>query len=252
MVVVGGGPVGILLRLLVGGRRLGRGRGREEALPPGQDLRGRADPPGGAAAGRHGPRRGPGRLPQVQRAPGLRLRPVHRDAVARAPQFPQLRLHHHPPRPRRPGGRAGRQGRSHPFGRDRGGRSAHRRGGAALILRPAPAARRHRQGQGVGCRPARSWPATSWWPTAPTPRVGRMLGTNRRRDLPLGMALRGLLHLGPPRRSLHRVPSGHSRRRGQHRPRLRLDLPHGRRPGQRRRRPPLHRSSAGRGSTPRT
>ena len=37
---------------------------------------------------------------------GLRLRPIHRDAVAGAPALPRLRLHDHPPRPRRPGGRA--------------------------------------------------------------------------------------------------------------------------------------------------
>ena len=128
----------VLLRLLAGRRRLGRGRGGEEALPPGQDLRRRPDPPGRAPAGRHGTRGRPGRLAQVQRAPGLRLRPVPRDAVARAPQLPQLRLHHHPPRPRRPGGRAGGQGRGHPLGRDRGGGPDHRRGGADPSPRPPP------------------------------------------------------------------------------------------------------------------
>ena len=40
-------------------------------------------------------------------------------------------------------------------------------------------------------------------------RVGRMLGTSRRRDLPMGMALRGYAPLGPPRRSVHRVAPGH-------------------------------------------
>ncbi len=34
-------------------------------------------------------------------------------------------------------------------------------------------------------------------------RVGRMLGTARRRDLPMGMALRGYYTLGPARRPLH-------------------------------------------------
>ena len=52
----------------------------------------------------------------------LRLRPLHRDAVARAPELPQLRLHHHPPRPRRPGGRARRGGRGDPAPGHRGRR----------------------------------------------------------------------------------------------------------------------------------
>ena len=50
-----------------------------------------------------------------------------------------------------------------------------------------------------------------------------------------------LLHLPRPRPAVHRVPPRHPRRRRQGGPGLRLDLPAGRRPGERRRRAPLDR-----------
>ena len=68
----------------------------------------------GALAGSH----------RYTRAPGLRLRPLHRDAVARAPALPRLRLHDHPPRPRRTGGGARRPRRARPC--SRAPRSSHR------------------------------------------------------------------------------------------------------------------------------
>ena len=71
----------------------------------------------GALAGSH----------RYTRPPGLRLRPIDRDAVARAPALPRLRLHHHPPRPRRPGGGPGRRGRSDPAAGHRGRRRGRRR-----------------------------------------------------------------------------------------------------------------------------
>ena len=64
----GGGPVRGRLRLLAGRGRPRRPAGREEALPPGEDLRRRADAPGRQAARRHGPGRRPGRAPPLRRA----------------------------------------------------------------------------------------------------------------------------------------------------------------------------------------
>ena len=72
----------ILVRLLAGRRRLGRGGGGEEALPPRQDVRRRPHPARRAPTGRHGPRGSPGRVAQVQRPAGLRLRAVPGDAMA--------------------------------------------------------------------------------------------------------------------------------------------------------------------------
>ncbi len=74
-------------------------------------------------------------------------------------------------------------------------------------------------------------------------RVGRMLGTSRQRDLPAGDGAARLLPVRSPRRPVHRVAPRHPRRRGKRGARLRLDLPHGRRPGQRRRRAALDRAA---------
>ncbi len=64
---------------------------------------------------------------------------------------------------------------------------------------------RRRQGQGAPARPARSRPATSSSPTAPTRRFGRALGTARNRSYPLGMAIRDVLREPAPRRAVDRV-----------------------------------------------
>ena len=128
----------LLVRLLVGRGRLGRLHRGEEGLPAREDLWRRADAPGGAPAGRHGARGRAGRVAPLHRAALLRLRTLHRDAVARAPELPQLRLHHHPPRPRRPGGRSGGRGRGHRAPGHRGHRPHRRRVGAGRPARCPP------------------------------------------------------------------------------------------------------------------
>ena len=86
---------------------------------------------------------------------------------------------------------------------------------------------------------------------------GPLRGGGRRVELPVraharhraaaraahGHGAARLLPLGAPRRPLHRVAPRHPGSGGQRGPGLRLDLPHGRRPSQRRRRPPLHRAA---------
>ncbi len=76
------------------------------------------------------------------------------------PDFPDLRLRRHPPRPRPDGRRAGREGGRRAVAGDRGHR-ARRRG--------RPGAGRRGQAQGRRARPRRCGPATSSSPTAPTP-----------------------------------------------------------------------------------
>ena len=257
VVVVGGGPVGLLLRLLAGRGRLGRGRGREEALPAGQDLRRRAHPPRRAPAGRHGPRGRPGRVPPYTGLRAHAFGQVARAALARAPALPLLRLHHHPPRPRRPGGRAGGQGRGHPAGRaPRWSRRSSDDGGRRPARSPAPrpllCRRRWSRTRRRGADPRASRPATSWWPTGPTRGSAGCSAPTGDRDLPLGMALRGYYTLGPPRRSLHRVPPRHPRRRRRRRARLRLDLPAWATGGSTSASACSPPTSAGRASTPRT
>ena len=85
------------------------------------------------------------------------------------PSLPLLRLRHHPPRPRRPGQRAGGQGRRHACARGR--RPSSRSSTATPPGRRAPDSRRA-WGRWSRTRPpersARCAPATWWWPTAPT------------------------------------------------------------------------------------
>ena len=236
-------PGRLRLRLLAGRRRLGRGGGREEALPPGEDLRRRAHPAGRPPAGRHGPGGRPGRRPPV---PGLRacgFGQIARAALAGAPRLPRLRLHHHPPRPRRPGRRAGRQGRGRRLAGHRGGRApgstpGGRRPGPGALPACAGAVVR---GPRTPARPGRSGPATWWWPTAPTPGSAGRSGTRRDRQLPAGHGAARATTARRATTTLHRVAPRHPRRRRRRGPRLRLDLPPGRRPGQRRRRPALDR-----------
>ena len=71
-------------------------------------------------------------------------------------------------------------------------------------------------------------------------RFGRALGTARDRTYPLGMAVRGLLHQPVPRRAVDREPPRPARPRRQPPAGLRLDLPGGRRHGERRRRAAVH------------
>ncbi len=156
----------LLLRLLAGSSGLGRRGRREEGVPPREDLRGRPHATGRPAAGRHGPRGGPGRFPSLRGPTRLRLRPLHRHALAGAPELPRLRLHHHAPRPRRAGGRA-RGGRGgHPAPGHRGHGASRRRGRPAprAHCRRSPVSRSRRRARRA---PAPSVAATSWWPTDP-------------------------------------------------------------------------------------
>ena len=111
--------------------------------------------------------------------------------------------------------------------------------------------RRHGQGQG-------RWRlARHRGPLRPGGRRGQLAGGPHagHRAPPRPPARHGparLLLLGPPRRPLHRVAPRHPRRRRHHGPRLRLDLPHGRRAGQRRASACSPPTAAGRASTPPT
>ncbi len=90
-----------------------------------------------------------------------------RHALARAPELPRLRLHHHASRPRRAGRRArgGRRGDPPPgHGGDGPGRG---RGHCVRRARSRPCAA-SRSRRRAAPAPARSAPATSWWPTGPT------------------------------------------------------------------------------------
>ncbi len=190
-----------LVRLLAGRRRLGRRRGGEEGVPPGEDLRRRPDPAGRPAVGRHGPRGGAGRLPPLPGLTRLRLRPFHRHALAGAPELPRLRVHDHAARPRRPGGRARGGGRGDPAPGHRG--DGARGGREGPLGRPAPDAdRRHRQGEGRRGDPDHQGPLR---------RGGRRVqltgGPHARDDTaagpPHGHGPARVLPLGAPRRSLH-------------------------------------------------
>ena len=252
VLVVGGGPVGVVVRLLAGRGRLGRGPGGEEGLPPREDLRRRADPPVGPPDRRHGHRGGPGRRPPLRRAAGPRLRQGARPALARAPELPLLRLRDHPPRPRRHRQRAGRQGRGHRVAGHRGGRAGPR------------ARRRAGRPPGAGCR--RAWARWSRRrPPGPpatvraryvvvadgaNSRFGRALGTTRDRDQPMGMALRG--YYTSPGHDQPFIESHLDIRDGDGKvvPGYGWIFPLGRRPGQRRRRACCPPTDGGRASTP--
>ena len=167
-------------------------------------------------------------------------------------RLPQLRLHDHPPRPRRAGGRAGRQGRRHRSAGHRGHRprcstatAGRRRRGRRCPSARAPRCRRTRRRAAPRCGPA-----TWWWRTGPTRASAGPSAPSRDRQLPLGMALRGYYRSAAQRRALHRVAPRHPRRRRRRRARLRLDLPPRRRPGERGRRAPLDRAALEGDSTP--
>ena len=176
------------------------------------------------------------RLAPLRRTPRGRLRPGDRDGLARAPELPLLRLHDHPPRPRRAvADRAGR-GRRDPA---RGPRSRPSSGTRA----PAPAALPPRRGDGRHeGRSDRTRTVKARYVVVAdgaNSRVGRMLGASRRRDCRSAWPFAATT--SPPRRPVHREPPRHSRRRGQRGPGLRLDVPARRRPRERRRRPALDR-----------
>ena len=147
----------LLLRLLAGPSGLGRRGRREEGVPPREDLRGRPHATGRPAAGRHGPGGGPGRFPPLRGPTRLRVRPLHRHALAGAPELPRLRLHHHAPRPRRAGRRARGGGGGHPAPGHRGDGASRRRDRPALGP-TADAHRCHGQGEGSGEHPHHPWP----------------------------------------------------------------------------------------------
>ena len=123
-----------------------------------------------------------------------RLRPDARAALAGAPRLPRLRLHHHPPRPRRPGVPSGRSRPGPPCWQgtealepilDRaplGAPTSRRRPGRPVRGAPCRETGRHR---------GRSGPATWWSPTAPTRASGGPSALVRDRAYPQGMALRG-------------------------------------------------------------
>ena len=247
VLVVGGGPSGLVVRLLAGRRRLGRGRGGEEGVPPGEDLRRRPDPPVGAPARRHGPRGRAGRRPPLRRPAGPRLRhapstcpgPSTRTSPATATSSPGTTSTAWSPSGRPRPGATVWQGteaiepdpRRRPAGRPAGRRAA----------RPAPARwckdKAHRRAPGevraryvVVADGANS-------------RFGRALGHRAAdRDLAHGHGPARLLHARPATTSPSSSRTSTSATAtGNVVPGLRLDLPPGRRPGQRRRRPALDR-----------
>ena len=243
----GGRALGLLVRLLAGRGRLGRGPGGEEGVPPGEDVRRRPHPPLGAPDRRHGDRGSPGRRPPLLGSADPRLRQGPRPGLARAPELPLVRLRHHPPRSRRHRQRAGRQGRGHRVAGDRGGRTHPRATGTGPSDGGAGSCGRRSGHRAERCppvsgpwsrtrppgRPVRSGPGTWWWPTGPTrasagPSARRGTGAN-----PWAWPCAGYYTLTRARPALHRVPPRHPGRRRQGGPRLRLDLPAGRRPGQR-------------------
>ena len=106
------------------------------------------------------------------------------------PNFPILRLHHHPARPRRPGGGARRGGRCHPAAGHRGhgarpGRGAPPPSGPLPVLTGVTV---KEKGSGATRTIKARYVVVA---DGSNSRIGRMLGTTRRRDLPMGMALRG-------------------------------------------------------------
>ena len=149
-------------RLLARRRRAPGARGREEALPPREDVRRRPHAAGRPPARRHGPRPTSWRAPALRRPALDRPRRDPRAAVARAPRLPRLRLRRAPPRPRPDGRRRGRRrGRR---GLDRAPRPSPRWSRTAWSWARSIEARRRRA--------SRCGPATWWSPTAPTPASG--------------------------------------------------------------------------------
>ena len=122
--------------------------------------------------------------------PGPRLRSGARPPVARAPELPQLRLHHHPPRPRRHRERAGRQGRGHRLAGHRGPRADPRR------IRPGAGRRRAPR-----CPPASGAVVHGEGDRNHPRRPGPLRGGGRRGQLPV--------RPGPRHRPEPRPPAGH-------------------------------------------
>ena len=249
------GPSGSSCAYWLAEAGLGRGAGREEALPPGEDLRRRAHPPFGPPARRHGARGGPGRGPPFRRPALLRLRDDPRPALARPPDLPALRLRDHPPRSRRDRRRAGGQGGGHRLAGGRGGRADPR--GRAGRRRTAPTSAEAPprcagavvKADGAPARNGRCGPATWWWPTGPTPASAGPWAPPGTAATPWGWPC-GATTARPATTNLHRVPPRHPGRSGQGGPRLRLDLPPGRRPGERRAWACSPSRGGGRASTP--
>ncbi len=228
------------VRLLAGRRRLGRRGRRAQAVPEGEDVRGRPDAALGPPAHRHGAGRRPERGAPLPGTALVRLRHDDGAAVARPPVVPTGRLRDHPPRPRPARRRAGGQGRGHLVAGSGGGRAG------------APSSRAR---NAHGCRRARSGPAGLHRRRRGRPvaaqdahHSGALCGGGRRRQLPLRPDARNdqgsrasprhgaarLLPLPATRRRLHRVAPRRARPVGRGGAGVRMDLPPGRRPGERR------------------
>ena len=240
VVVVGAGPAGSSCAYWLADAGWDVVRGGEEALPPREDLRRRAHAPRGAPAGRHGAR---GRAGRARTAtPGCGPIGFGHSIEMQWPEHPHFPSY-------------GYTITRHDLDGLVAGRAA--KAGATLlqgteviapiVVESAPAAGSLATLSGVlvkekGSRETR--PIQARYVVVAdgsNSRFGRMLGTDAPARPAHGHGAARLLPLRAPRRPVHRVPPRHPRRRGQRGPRLRLDLPHGRRPGQRRRGPPVDR-----------
>ena len=148
--------------------------------------------------------------PPLRRAARRRLRPGDRDVLARAPHFPAY------------GYTITRFDLDALVADHAASRGATVRYGAEAVapLEGMPPAARGRLGAAAGVTVRRHGDR----PTADVraryvvvadganSRLGRALGAARRRDWPMGMALRGLLDVAAARRRVHREPHRHPRR----------------------------------------
>ena len=159
--------------------------------------------------------------------------------MARPPLVPKLRLRHHPSRPRRHGGGAGRCCWRVALHGRRGRRPARPHSGRDR--RPAGLSRRSRgEGQVLrhDQRAARPDRGRGRWGQLENRSGTRHPASARVAD---GHGHPGLLRVPRLDRRLHRIAPRHPRRGGQHRPGLWLDLPARRRSDQRGRRPAVDR-----------